>query len=152
MKIVLYTGYQIIPWNPTSLETTGLGGTEQCVLYLSEHLAAYPGNQVWVVGGVIEGDFDGVKYRTTQTFKNEVNSVDTIIAASYIHYLKEFEDFNYKNSIFWVHNTDYFTWWKGTKIENHRELLTHPKLSHIICLTYWHKYKFLEQFPETKIK
>lgn len=152
MKIVLYTGYQSTPWNPTFLDKTGLGGTEQCVLYLSRHLASISSNQIWVVGDVIEGDFDGIKYRTTQNFKNEVDSVDTIIATSYIHYLKEFEDFDYKNSIFWVHNTDYFTWWRGTEIKNHRELLNHPKLSHIVCLTYWHKDKFLEQFPEATDK
>ena len=149
MKIVLYTGYQSTRWNPDTQHKIGLGGTEQCVLYLAYHLAAYPGNQVWVVGDVIEGDFDNVKYRTTSTFKNEVDSVDTIIATSYIHYLKEFEDFNYKNSIFWVHNTDYFTYWRGEEIENHRELLNHPKLSHIICLTYWHRDKFVEHFPES---
>ena len=149
MKIVLYTGYQSTKWNPDIQHKLGLGGTEQCVLYLAYHLAAYPGNQVWVVGDVIEGEFDKVKYRTTQNFKNEVDSVDTIIATSYIHYLKEFEDFNYKNSIFWVHNTDYFTYWKGSEIKNHRELLNHPKLSHIICLTYWHRDKFVEQFPES---
>ena len=149
MKIVLYTGYQSTKWNPDTQHKIGLGGTEQCVLYLAYHLAAYPGNQVWVVGDVIEGDFDNVKYRTTNTFKNEVDSVDTIIATSYIHYLKEFEDFNYKNSIFWVHNTDYFTYWRGKEIENHRELLNHPKLSHIICLTYWHRDKFVEHFPES---
>ena len=149
MKIVLYTGYQSTRWNPNTLDNIGLGGTEQCVLYLAYHLAAYPGNQVWVVGDVIEGDFDNVKYRSTENFKKEVKSVDTIIATSYIHYLLEFEDIEYKNSIFWVHNTDYFTYWRGKEIKNHRELLLHPKLTHIICLTYWHKDKFAEQFPET---
>jgi glycosyltransferase involved in cell wall biosynthesis len=151
MKIVLYTGYQANPYNPNTLNTTGLGGTEQCVLYLAYHLARL-NHKVWVVGEVIPGDYDGVKYRTTESFKKEVSSVDTIIAASYIHYLKEFEDFNYKNSILWVHNTDYFTWWNGSEIKNHKELLNHPKLSHIICLTYWHKNKFLTQFPESKNK
>ena len=149
MKIVLYTGYQSTRWNPDTQHKIGLGGTEQCVLYLAYHLAAHPGNQVWVVGDVIEGDFDNVKYRSTENFKKEVKSVDTIIATSYIHYLLEFEDIEYKNSIFWVHNTDYFTYWRGKEIKNHRELLLHPKLTHIICLTYWHKDKFAEQFPET---
>ena len=148
MKIVLYTGYQSTRWNPDTQHKIGLGGTEQCVLYLAYHLASHLGNQVWVVGDVIEGDFDNVKYRSTENFKKEVKSVDTIIATSYIHYLLEFEDIEYKNSIFWVHNTDYFTYWRGKEIKNHRELLLHPKLTHIICLTYWHKDKFAEQFPE----
>jgi len=148
MKIALYTGYHKNPWDPTSLYTTGLGGTEQCVLYLAKYLA-FAQHEVWVVGNVIPGEHHNVKYRTTQQFKQEVDFVDTIIAASYIHYLKEFEDFNYTNSIFWAHNTDYHTWWDGEEIPNHRELLLHPKLQYIVCLTYWHKDKWLEQFPET---
>jgi glycosyltransferase involved in cell wall biosynthesis len=149
MKIVLYAGYQSRPFNPDTLDEIGLGGTEQCIIYLAYYLTLQPNTEVYVVGEVISGDYDNVKYRTTQEFKQEVKSVDTIIAASYIHYLKEFEDIEFKNSIFWVHNTDYYTWWNGQDIKNHRELLTHPKLSTIICLTNWHKYKFVEQFPET---
>ena len=148
MKIALYTGYHKDPWDPTFLYTTGLGGTEQCVLYLAKYLA-FAQHEVWVVGNVIPGEHNNVKYVTTKQFKQEVDFVDTIIAASYIHYLKEFEDFNYTNSIFWAHNTDYHTWWNGEEIPNHRELLLHPKLQYIVCLTYWHKDKWLEQFPET---
>ena len=152
MKIVLYTGYQKTPWNPSFLDTTGLGGTEKTTYYLAKELAKFPEYHIWVVGSVISGDFDNVKYRTTQQFKQEESSVDTIIGISYIHYLKEFEDFNYKNSIFWVHNTDYYTWWNGEEIPNHRELLSHPKLKYIICLTKWHREVWLQQFPETKSK
>ncbi len=122
MRIVLYTGYHSKPWNPDTIHNTGLGGTEQSVLYLAKSLAFFNNYQVWVVGNVIPGDYDGVYYRTTEQFKNEIDWVDTIISASYIHYLKEFEGFNYKNSIFWVHNTDYYPWWKGDEISNHREL------------------------------
>ena len=152
MKIVLYTGYQPTPWNPDTIYETGLGGTEQSVLYLAKYLSTKYFYKVWVVGNVIPGDYEGVFYRTTDQFKQEVDWVDTIIGVSYINYLKEFENFKYKNSIFWVHNTDYFPWWNGTEIPNHRELLSHPKLTHIVCLTYWHKYKWIEQFPETEDK
>lgn len=152
MRIVIYTGYQPTPWNPNTINKTGLGGTEQSVLYLAKSLVKRYRYKVWVVGNVTPGEYNGVSYRTTAEFKNEVDWVDTIIAASYIHYLKEFEDFNYKNSIFWVHNTDYFPWWNGEVISNHRELLLHPKLTHIVCLTNWHRKKWLTQFPETKEK
>jgi len=152
MKIVLYTGYHTTPWNPSSLKTTGLGGTEKTTYYLAKELATLPEYHIWVVGNVVPGDFDNVKYRTTQQFKQEESSVDTIVGISYIHYLKEFEDFNYKNSIFWVHNTDYYTWWNGEEISNHRELLSHPKLNYIVCLTKWHREVWLQQFPETQNK
>ena len=152
MRIVIYTGYHTNPWDPNNINNTGLGGTEQSVLYLAKYLVAKYHYKVWVVGTVNPGDYEGVHYRNTSQFKSEVEWVDTIIGVSYINYLKEFEDFNYKNSLFWVHNTDYYPWWNGEEIPNHRELLSHPKLTNIICLTYWHKYNWIEQFPETKDK
>ena len=153
MKIVLYAGYYSPPYSPETIDEIGLGGTEQCIINLAKTLKqSYPRWDVWVVGGVVYGDYDGVMYRPTQDFKNEVKSVDTIIGVSYIHYIEEFKDIDYTDSIFWVHNTDYFTWWNGEELPNHRELLLDPKLKSIICLTEWHKNNFIEQFPETKDK
>jgi glycosyltransferase involved in cell wall biosynthesis/GR25 family glycosyltransferase involved in LPS biosynthesis len=150
MKVVIYTGYQKYPYNPETINKTGLGGTEQCVVYLAKYLKLLqPNSQFWVVGDVIEGEYDGVSYRTTERFKQEVDYVDTIIGVSYIHYIKEFEGFNYKNSLFWVHNTDYFDWWNGESIPNHEELLLDSKLKNIICLTNWHKNQFESAFPNS---
>ena len=153
MKLVIYAGYYSPPYSPETLNETGLGGTEQCIINLAKTLKSQnPIWDIWVVGGVVYGDYDGVMYRPTQNFKNEVKSVDTIIGVSYIHYIKEFEGIDYTDSIFWVHNTDYYTWWNGQDITNHRELLLDSKLKSIICLTEWHKNRFIEQFPETKNK
>ena len=96
MKIVFYVGYYTNPWNANSLNSTGLGGTEQSVIHLAKQIAKFPYNQVWIVGNVTPDDIDGVKYRTTQQFKKEESSVDTIIGVGYIHYIKEFENFNYR--------------------------------------------------------
>ncbi len=153
MKIVLYAGYYSPPYSPETIDEIGLGGTEQCIINLAKTLKqSHPRWDIWVVGGVVYGDYDGVMYRPTQDFKNEVKSVDTIIGVSYIHYIEEFKDIDYTDSIFWVHNTDYFTWWDGEELPNHRELLLDSKLKSIICLTEWHKNNFIEQFPETKDK
>ncbi len=153
MKLVIYAGYYSPPYSPKTIDEVGLGGTEQCIINLAKTLKqTYPKWDIWVVGGVVYGDYDGVMYRPTQDFKNEVKSVDTIIGVSYIHYIKEFKDIEYTDSIFWVHNTDYFTWWNGEELPNHQQLLLDPKLKHIICLTEWHKNKFIEQFPESKNK
>ena len=148
MKIVFYVGYYTNPWNANSLNSTGLGGTEQSVIHLAKQIAKFLYNQVWIVGNVIPDDIDGVKYRTTQQFKKEESSVDTIIGVGYIHYIKEFENFNYKNSIFWIHNTDYYPWWNGKEIVNHRDLLLDSKLKHIICLTKWHKEVWLQKIRD----
>jgi len=154
MRIVLYTGYQNKPWSPNTYNEHGLGGTEQCVMFLAKQFVQW-GYETYIVGGVEEGDFQEVKYRTTSTFKQEIGnkSIDWIIATSYIHYLKEFEDINYSHSAFWVHNTDFYPWWNGEELPNGgRDLLLHKKLDYVICLTNWHKDKFIEQFPEAKDK
>ena len=153
MKLVIYTGYQPFPYSPDTLNEIGLGGTEQCVVNLAKTLKTQNSKwDIWVVGGVVYGDYDGVMYRPTQDFKNEVDSVDTIIGVSYVHYIKEFKDIEYTDSIFWVHNTDYFTWWNGEELPNHQQLLLDSKLKHIVCLTEFHKNKFIEQFPEIEDK
>jgi len=153
MKLVIYAGYYSPPYSPETINEIGLGGTEQCIINLAKTLKEFhPKWDIWVVGGVVYGDYDGVMYRPTQDFKNEVNSVDIIIGTSYIHYIKEFEDIDYTESIFWVHNTDYFTWWNGEELLNHHKFLLDSKLSSIVCLTEWHKNKFIEQFPETEDK
>jgi glycosyltransferase involved in cell wall biosynthesis len=167
MLIVLYAGYSPKPWYPLTFLETGLGGTEQCIMSLANNLLSGT-NEVYVVGDVIEGDYNSihfldpnekvtnfVKYRTTENFKKEIGNkkIDWIIAASYIHYLKEFEDLNFDQSIFWVHNTDFYPWWRGKELPNKGiDLLLHPKLTHIVCLTKWHKNKFIEQFPESSNK
>ena len=166
MIIVFYTGYSTKPWSPLTFFETGLGGTEQCIMSLANSLLK--NNEVYVVGNVDECDYNHilsinpeekvtnfVKYRTTENFKKEIGNkkIDWIIAASYIHYLKEFEDLNFDQSIFWVHNTDFYPWWKGEELSNKGiDLLLHSKLTHIVCLTKWHKNKFIEQFPESANK
>ena len=151
MKIALYTGYHPIPWNPISLSKGDLGGDKQCVIHLAKYLAFFERNEVWVVGDVIEGTYDLVKYCTLENFKQEVTQVDTIISVNYLNYLEEFKDFNYKNSLLWVHNLNYLIEHKE-ETDNYRELLLHPKLTAIICLTYWHREYWLTQYPETQGK
>jgi len=153
MKLVIYAGYYSPPYSPETIDEIGLGGTEQCIINLAKTLKqSHPRWDVWVVGGVVYGDYDGVMYRPTQDFKNEVNSVDTIIGVSYIHYIEEFKDIDYTDSIFWVHNTDYYTWWNGEELPNHQSLLQDSRLNSIICLTEWHKNEFIKQFPEIEDK
>jgi len=167
MLIVFYAGYNSKPWSPLSFLETGLGGTEQCIMSLANNLLLET-NEIYVVGNVVEGNYNNihlidpeekvknfVKYRSIESFKTEIGNkrIDWIIAASYIHYLKEFEDLNFNQSIFWVHNTDFYPWWRGKELPNKGiDLLLHPKLTHIVCLTKWHKNKFIEQFPESANK
>lgn len=145
MNILIYTGYQPEPYNANTLKHKGLGGTEQCCIFLSKYFKNFGWNVV-VGGKVIEDTIDGIQWVTNQTIhKTMFNKFDVIIGVSYIHFLKEFKMYNCKK-IFWVHNTDYHPWWKGEVMHNHEELLNSPDLDKIVCLTNWHKKLWLSKY------
>ena len=153
MRIVFYTGYHKTSWSPNLLDSTGLGGTEQCVLNLARQFAT--DHEVYVVGDVNEGYYDKVCYCTIETLvanlKHEI--VDCVIGVSYINYLLELKDLNFKNSIFWVHNTDFFHWHRGEELPNRgRDLLSDRRMSLVVCLTNWHKNKFIKKYDEVSNK
>lgn len=145
MNVLIYTGYQKEPYNSNTLKEKGLGGTEQCCIFLAKYFKNFGWNVV-VGGMVIEDTVEGIQWLTNQTIhKTMFNKFDVIIGVSYIHFLKEFEKYNCKK-IFWVHNTDYFPWWNGEEIPNHRELLNSPDLNKIVCLTNWHKKQWSNKY------
>ena len=145
MNVLIYTGYQKEPYNSDTLKEKGLGGTEQCCVYLAKYLKNFGWNVV-VGGMVIEDTIDGIQWLTNQTIHNTMfDKFDVIIGVSYIHFLKEFEKYNCKK-IFWAHNTDYFPWWNSKEIHNHRELLNSPNLNKIVCLTNWHKNQWSSKY------
>ena len=153
MRIVLYTGYQTTHWNPTFIKSTGLGGTEQCVLNLAKSLAKI--NEVYVVGDVLEGTFDEVIYLKTHNALKKIgnNFVDFVIGVSYINYLYELDSLNFANSALWLHNTDFYPWHRGETLPNEgRDLLNDSRLSGVVCLTEWHKENFVQKYPEVKNK
>lgn len=154
-KIIFYTGYHNPVWSPHDIDTRGLGGTEQCVLHLSEQFAEDPNNDVYVVGDVKETEYKNVKYIKTENthsvFKNDY--IDCVIGVSYINYLLELDHLNFNHSLFWVHNIDFYPWHRGEELDNGgRYLLEDVKLRNIICLSDWHKQKFIQQFPESHNK
>jgi glycosyltransferase involved in cell wall biosynthesis len=145
MNILIYTGYQTNPYNSNTLKEKGLGGTEQCCIYLAKYLKNFGWNIV-VGGSVIEDTIEGIQWLTTETIhKIMFNRFDVIIGVSYIHFLKEFEKYNCKK-IFWAHNTSYFPWWNGVEIKNHINLLNEDSLDKIVCLTNWHKNQWANKY------
>lgn len=147
MRILIYVGYQSKPFNGSTISQLGLGGTEHACANLAKQLAKL-GHTVQVGGQVLTEDYEGVKWDDNITDAR----FDVVIAASYIHYILELEErrITYDRSFFWVHNEDYFIWWKGKKIENHESLLNHEKLTGIVCLTEWHRQDFQRRFSVEK--
>lgn len=151
MRILIYVGYQKKPFNPDTIKTSGIGGTELACIKLSEELSRF-GWEVFVSGSVLPGKFGLVKWIPTHKLhKQYFNYFDVIIGASYIHFLLEFDRYGAKK-IFWAHNTDYHAWWNGKKIPQSKMLLNNQKLSKIVCLTDWHKNQWSNKYGVDNIE
>ena len=145
MNVLIYTGYQKEAYNSNTLKEKGLGGTEQCCIYLAKYLKNFGWNII-IGGEVIEDTIDSIQWMRLETIhKKMYDKFDVIIGASYIHFLEEFRDYNCQK-IFWAHNTDYFPWWQGKEIKNHLSLLTDKSLNKTVCLTNWHKKQWSTKY------
>lgn len=149
MKILIYVGYFKNKWNANSIHTTGVGGSEQCVIYLAKQLATK--HEVYVVGDVIEDIIDNVEYKSISNanvdLKNEY--IDCVIGVNYLNYFYELNQIKFDKSLFWLHNTEFHIWHRGTVLRNGgRVALQEKRLTRIICLTEWHKDYFGKEYPE----
>jgi len=158
-KILLYTGYQSKPWCPESFKNEGMGGTETAVYNLSKCFNSL-GYDVVVGGDVIEGNYDGVRYRKNKSLHKDFSRdhFQAIIATSYVHFLKEFSEFTFEKSFFCVHNTEnsggwWYPHWRGGDLgDEGLSLLESSRLTNVVCLTSWHSDFFKRTFPSLSDK
>ena len=136
-RIVFFAGYSSSKWNAN---TQLPGGSEVAVANISKNLALR-GNDVWVAGDVIEADIDGVKFRSYNSFvdefKNRPDYFDFIVGVNYIHFEQYAEESNQlrAHTVFYLHNTEYFPYYRGELIENHLEQFKNIKT--ILCVSHW---------------
>tara|TARA_B100000925_G_scaffold517_1_gene428 strand:- start:1710 stop:3407 length:1698 start_codon:yes stop_codon:yes gene_type:complete len=146
MKILIYIGYQKEPINKDYWLENGMGGSEYCVMKLSEQFAQN-GHDITVTGGVKDQEIDGVKYVDFDNLNEKY--FDIVISTNYIHYIKAFEDYGieYEKSYFWIHNEDYYTWYNGVALPNDGlDYFNHPKLDKVIAVSEWQKNVLVEKF------
>lgn len=122
------------------MDKYGLGGTEKCVVLLSEAMAEL-GHDVYVVGQIHENNAqDNPKYVRYENLRSEIpHEIDLLVGVNYIHYLVYFKDFSVKNNFFWIHNTEYYSWYQGEALNPDVYHLNHRSIDRIVCLTEWHK-------------
>lgn len=145
MRILIYVGYQSVPFNPDTIKESGIGGTELACIKLSRELKRF-GWDVTVSGRPVEeGAFDGVSWVSLDNLEGDF---DVIVSASYIHFLLEFKESKAKK-ILWVHNTEYFPWWKGKEIPESESLL--HEVDATVCLTEWHRAKWTKKYGVSNI-
>jgi len=144
MTIVFYVGYYASPWGPEDLDKTGLGGTEKCVCFLAKELSL-AGYDVHVVGEVRSTSWNGVRFATGVDVP-----IDVLIGVQYIHFLKQFEYHSVKKTVFWLHNEEYYPWYQGEEMVDHRRYLS--LVDHIVCVSDWHLNETKNRYPEVAHK
>ena len=150
MKILFFVGYANPKWNKSTWETKGIGGSEYCVIKLSEELAK-KGHKVYITGDVEGAYINKVTYLHHDTILNKGNErgadaiafseFDWVIATNYLSYMKVLDDNSifFKKSLFWVHNEYWHNWYNGKELtqEEQSHYLQDKRLTKIICVSEW---------------
>ena len=153
MKVLFCIGYQKQPYSPDSWVSNGSGGSEYCVMKLSERMFNQ-GNDVVVTGEVVTGEYNGVKYLSYDDLG--VNQhYDVVIATNYIHYIEELDsrEITFDKSYFWIHNNEFYPWWNGETLDGDGRLnLNNSRLTRIIAVSEYSKKRLLDTYPEMEGK
>ena len=149
MKILFYIGYAKTPWNKQVWEKQGIGGSEYCVIKLSEQLAKH-GHEVYVVGDVEGAWINRVTYINVNNLLNKGNErgsnsiafteFDWVIGVNYINFTKVLDknSINFSKALFWAHNEYWYTWHEGSELEDKgKSILEDERLKAIICVSKW---------------
>ena len=149
MKILFYIGYAKTTWNKQVWEKQGIGGSEYCVIKLSEQLAKH-GHEVYVVGDVEGAWINRVTYINVNNLLNKGNErgsnsiafteFDWVIGVNYINFTKVLDknSINFSKALFWAHNEYWYTWHEGSELEDKgKSILEDERLKAIICVSKW---------------
>ena len=145
-NILFWAGYANNPWDGNT--TTGLAGTEIAIINITEGLRTY-GHKVTVAGQVNNSTVNGVEWIDIDSFQAKYSKLpdhfDTIIGVNYIHFLKYTKAAlqNTARKIFWMHNTDYYTWYNGEELEDHIQMFS-KELDLVIAPSTWACTKIIE--------
>ena len=153
MRVLIYTGYQKLPFNKDTWKDHGAGGTEYSVIKLADYLFS-EGYDVTVSGEVVSGVSDGVIYQSLVDLR-ESQHFDVVITTAYIHYIKVLEDLNitYDKSFFWIHNEDFYPWYSGQSLPNGGvDYLNDPRMTRVVAVSEYQKRLLETKYPQLKGK
>ena len=152
-SVLLWAGYHPQKWDARNWVENGIGGSEYSMLKLAYKLQN-KGYDVTVAGDVQLGWLWGVKWVNEDALKNnrgprglnEAHDVrvkdhyDIVIGNNYISFIKHLEavDISFNKAYFWMHNEDYYPWYKGSELHEYKSYFKHPKLKAIIGVSKFH--------------
>ena len=152
-SVLLWVGYHAQKWDARNWVEQGMGGSEYSMLKLAYKLQS-KGYDVTVAGDVKLGWLWGVKFVNEDALKNnrgprglnEAHDVrvkdhyDIVVGNNYISFIKHLEavDISFNKAYFWMHNEDYYKWYKGSELNEYKSYFKHPKLKAIIGVSKFH--------------
>ena len=152
-SVLLWVGYHAQKWDARNWVEQGMGGSEYSMLKLAYKLQN-KGYDVTVAGDVQVGWLWGVKWVNEDALKNnrgprglnEAHDVrvkdhyDIVVGNNYISFIKHLEavDISFDKAYFWMHNEDYYKWYKGEELNEYKSYFKHPKLKAIIGVSKFH--------------
>ena len=152
-SVLLWVGYHAQKWDARNWVENGIGGSEYSMLKLAYKLQN-KGYDVTVAGDVQVGWLWGVKWVNEDALKNnrgprglnEAHDVrvkdhyDIVVGNNYISFIKHLEavDISFDKAYFWMHNEDYYKWYKGEELNEYKSYFKHPKLKAIIGVSKFH--------------
>ena len=153
MKVLFYVGYQKERFDKSTYLDHGIGGSEYCVIKLSQQFSDN-GHDVIVSGDVYTEYIDGVSYVNMADLKSDQH-FDVVIAINYINYIKFLEESNitYDKSIFWMHNTEYYPYYEGNVLENDGlDYLSDERINKIVGVSEYHSDILKRKYPQVSRK
>jgi hypothetical protein len=139
-NILLWAGYHNPKFDMKDWIDKGMGGSEYCLIKLAYHLKN-KGYNVTIGGDVRPGWWDGVYWNLfTKTH------FDNVISINYIHFIKHLEDKNisFDNAYLWMHNEEYYNFYKGGELPEYKSYFKHPKFRKVIGVSKIHAEKLKE--------
>jgi glycosyltransferase involved in cell wall biosynthesis/tetratricopeptide (TPR) repeat protein len=138
LRIVLFVGHGVEPWNPDTFARTGLGGSETMAWEMARRLAKL-GHAVRVFGHCtpsMEGEYEGVTFLDESRFHDI--TCDVLISSRRPDAVDDSRGCKAGARVLWVHDVHC-----GDAFTQERDL----RFDRILCLSNWHREFFLSCYP-----
>lgn len=138
-RVVIWVGPAFEPWDPTTLNTKGIGGSETAVIEMGRELTKL-GCKVVVYGDCEKtaGIYDDVEYRHYATFTGE--DCDVFISSRVPAVMQYADRIKARLKLLWVHDIHC-----GPPTPDMSKWLL--CFDRILCLSKWHRDYFLSVYP-----
>lgn len=136
MDIVIFTGPAMEPWNPATIETTGMGGSETMAWEMARGLARL-GHRVRHYGMCTpeqEGRFDGVYWLDASKYRDV--TTDVLVVSRYAAAADV--PVRARATCLWLHDVH-----AGPALDPIRA----GRFDRVLCLSEWHKSFVCEVYP-----